>query len=43
MSTWKGKALELLPELKHRLVAINDRHALWVEVKREFNAAKIFR
>ena len=39
MSTWKGKALEFLPDLKERIVAVSDRQSLWREVEREFYAA----
>jgi hypothetical protein len=39
MSTWKGKALEYLPELKERILSTKDRQTLWREVEREFYAA----
>jgi hypothetical protein len=39
MSTWRGKALEFLPELMERLLAAKDRLSLWREVEREFHAA----
>jgi hypothetical protein len=39
MSTWRGKALEFLPELKERILAAKGRQSLWREVEREFHAA----
>ena len=39
MSTWRGKALEYLPELKERILAAKDRLSLWKEVEREFHGA----
>lgn len=39
MSTWRGKALELLPEMKVRVLAAKDRQSLWIEVEREFHSA----
>jgi hypothetical protein len=39
MSTWKGKALEYLPGLKGRILAVKDRQSLWREIEREFHTA----
>lgn len=39
MSTWRGKALEFLPEMKERILAAKHRPDLWREVEREFHAA----
>jgi hypothetical protein len=40
MSTWKGKALELLPSLKVRLLRARDLQTFWEDVQREFYSAK---
>ncbi len=40
MSKWRGKALEVLPELKDRVLAAKDPLSLWREVEREFRAAR---
>jgi len=40
MSTWKGKALELLPGLKVRLLRARDLQTFWEDVQREFYSAK---
>lgn len=39
MSTWRGRALELLPGLKQQILAAEDRQGLWRAVEREFHAA----
>src|SRR5262245_5760250 len=39
MSSWRGKALELLPGLREHFLAAKDRPSLWREVEREFHAA----
>lgn len=40
MSTWRGQALELLPELSKRVPEARDQATLWVDVQREFHSAR---
>ena len=39
MSTWRGKALELFPEFRQRILATEDRLDLWNDIEREFHGA----
>jgi hypothetical protein len=39
MSTWRGKALELFPGFRQRILATDDRLDLWEDIEREFHAA----
>jgi hypothetical protein len=38
MSTWRAKALELFPEFRKRILAMDDRRDLWRDIEREFHA-----
>jgi hypothetical protein len=37
MSTWRGKALELFPENRERIIAAENRQELWRDIEREFH------
>jgi hypothetical protein len=39
MSTWRGKALDLFPEFRQRILATDDRLDLWRDIERELHAA----
>jgi len=39
MSTWRGKALELFPEMRESFLDARDYKAVWSELERGFRAA----
>ena len=39
MSTWRGKALDLFPEFRQRILETDERLKLWQDIERELHAA----